>query len=93
MDELEGLVMSEPGEQTVQGRSFAVIRASGGLVYRVWAPLSANVIAVNRALKSDADLINRDPFGAGWLIRVIPTNLEGELQSLTARYVADAGRQ
>lgn len=37
-------------------------------VAEVYAPLSGVVAAVNEALADDPGLVNRDPYGAGWLI-------------------------
>jgi len=34
------------------------------------APLSGEVIAVNAALENTPDLVNSDPYGEGWMIRI-----------------------
>ena len=36
----------------------------------VIAPLSGEVVAVNEAAEADPGLINSDPYGEGWLVRV-----------------------
>ncbi len=36
----------------------------------VIAPLSGEVVAVNEAVVETPDLVNSDPYGEGWLIRV-----------------------
>ena len=36
----------------------------------VFAPLSGEVIEVNEALSDTPELINGDPYGEGWLVRV-----------------------
>jgi glycine cleavage system H protein len=36
----------------------------------VVAPLSGEIIAINEALASDPQLINEDPYGEGWLVKV-----------------------
>jgi glycine cleavage system H protein len=36
----------------------------------VIAPLSGEVTGVNEAVTENPDLVNRDPYGEGWLIRV-----------------------
>lgn len=38
----------------------------------VTAPFNAELTAVNHALDSAPDLINRDPYGAGWLVELKP---------------------
>ena len=36
----------------------------------VYAPLSGRVTAVNGALLENPELVNQDPFGEGWLLRL-----------------------
>lgn len=36
----------------------------------IYAPISGTVIEVNTALESDPGLVNRDPFGEGWLFKL-----------------------
>jgi glycine cleavage system H protein len=36
----------------------------------VYAPLAGSVLAVNDALTGAPELVNQDPYGAGWLMRV-----------------------
>ena len=36
----------------------------------IYMPLACNVIAVNEALESNPELINKDPYGDGWILRV-----------------------
>ncbi len=36
----------------------------------LYSPLSGEVIAVNEALADKPDLVNSDPYGEGWLVRV-----------------------
>ncbi len=38
--------------------------------------IDGEVVAVNEDLTGDPGLINRDPFGAGWMIKVRPTDLK-----------------
>ncbi len=55
----------------------------------VVAPLSGEVIAVNEALADNPQLINDDPYGDGWLVRVRltdPAEVEGLMDS--AAYVS-----
>jgi glycine cleavage system H protein len=36
----------------------------------VIAPLSGEIVAVNDALKDKPELINDDPYGEGWIVKV-----------------------
>ena len=55
----------------------------------VVAPLSGEVIAVNDELSNNPQLINEDPYGQGWLVRVRLSD-PGEVDSLmdAAAYVS-----
>ncbi|MEJ2085231.1 MAG: hypothetical protein P8Y44_06065, partial [Acidobacteriota bacterium] len=67
----------------VQGKCFCQMNSADGLTHRVWAPLSGRIITRNQAVTEDLELIRRDPFAAGWLVRVIPSSLEKELPRIT----------
>jgi len=36
----------------------------------IYAPASGTVVAVNEGLEDAPELVNQDPFGAGWLVRI-----------------------
>jgi glycine cleavage system H protein len=36
-------------------------------VAEVYAPIAGEIVAVNESLTEDPELVNRDPYGAGWL--------------------------
>ncbi|NYI47260.1 glycine cleavage system H protein [Nocardioides aromaticivorans] len=38
----------------------------------VYAPVSGEIVAVNEALDATPELVNNDPYGAGWLFEVAP---------------------
>lgn len=39
-------------------------------VGELYAPLTGTVVAVNQAAIDDPSLVNSDPFGEGWLVRI-----------------------
>lgn len=47
----------------------------------VYAPVSGEVIAVNEALEDAPELINDEPYGEGWIMRIRMTD-DGELDDL-----------
>ncbi|MEM1545103.1 MAG: glycine cleavage system protein H [Candidatus Methanomethylicia archaeon] len=51
-------------------------------VIDVIAPLSGIVREVNENVISNPSIINEDPYGKGWLIRIVPSNLHEELLKL-----------
>lgn len=40
----------------------------------LYAPLAGEVVAVNTALEADPAVVNRDPYGDGWMIRLRAAN-------------------
>ncbi|MDH4191625.1 MAG: glycine cleavage system protein H, partial [Betaproteobacteria bacterium] len=55
---------------------------SGKWVGPVKAPVSGELLAVNDAAVANPKIVNADPYGAGWLIRLRPTNWEAEAAGL-----------
>jgi glycine cleavage system H lipoate-binding protein len=43
---------------------------SGKTVSDLFMPISGEILEFNVKLEDDAELINKDPFGEGWMIRV-----------------------
>jgi glycine cleavage system H protein len=73
-----GVSWKHPGKQVKQGRPMAVIE-SAKWVGPFPAPLSGQITADNRlAFEEDIAVANRDPYGAGWLIRLRPSDFDGE---------------
>lgn len=54
---------------TVQMQSFGTIEAVK-TVSELFAPLSGTVVEVNTKLSDHAELINQDPYGEGWIIKI-----------------------
>ena len=40
----------------------------------IYSPVAGEIIAVNEALTSNPELVNKDPYGEGWLMRLKPSN-------------------
>jgi len=71
-DSLGELVHFEPPEEgaTISaGQSYAEVE-SVKAVSDVIAPLSGEVLEVNRAVVDAPETVNDEPYGAGWLVRV-----------------------
>jgi len=51
-------------------------------VAEILSPLSGEVLSFNKALFSEPNLINREPYGRGWIAIIRPTNLDDELEKL-----------
>lgn len=68
------------GDELTQGKPFATIE-SGKWVGKIYAPVSGEIIEVNEDVDDDASIINTDPYGDGWVVKIKPTNLD-ELNKL-----------
>jgi len=51
-------------------------------VSEVYSPVSGTVTKVNGALDSHPELVNKSPYGEGWLVEVKPSNLGSERKRL-----------
>ena len=70
----------ESGRKVSSGDACAVVE-SVKAASDVYAPVSGEVIEGNSALAETPELINQDPYGSGWLMRIRLGN-SAELESL-----------
>jgi glycine cleavage system H protein len=71
-DELGDIVyveLPEIGAQLAQFASFGVVE-SVKAVSDLFSPVSGEVTEVNADLRSSPELLNSDPFGAGWIAKI-----------------------
>ena len=59
--------LPEVGIDVTAGESFGEVESTKS-VSDIFAPLSAKVIAVNGDLDAGPEVVNSDPYGAGWLV-------------------------
>ena len=71
-DELGDIVfveLPEVGASLKQFETFGVVE-SVKAVSDLYSPLSGEVVEVNEALREGPELLNSDPFGEGWILKV-----------------------
>ena len=68
------------GEDLSRGDTFGTIEAVK-TVTDLFMPVSGEVLEFNVKLEDDAELVNKDPYGDGWMIRVSIDNPQ-ELENL-----------
>ncbi len=61
----------EAGRQLKSGDACAVVE-SVKAASDVYSPFAGTVVAGNAALAAEPELINQDPYGKGWLMRLKP---------------------
>lgn len=83
--------LPKPGASFGRMAVFGTVEAVKA-VSELFCPVAGEVIAANTALEGDPGLINRDPYGAGWMIRLRLSDPK-ELASLldAAAYTAKIG--
>jgi glycine cleavage system H protein len=57
------------GKAVKQNDTFGTIEAVKA-VSDLYAPVSGSVTEVNTELESQSELVNKDPYGKGWMIRI-----------------------
>lgn len=78
----------EAGRMLAAGDACAVVE-SVKAASDVYSPMAGEVIAGNAALATQPELVNRDPYGQGWILRLRPAG-EGGAALLDAEgYHAD----
>lgn len=68
------------GEKLSKGEAFGTIEAVK-TVSDLFMPASGEVLEINPVLNDKPEIVNKDPYGDGWMIKVKVSN-PGELDSL-----------
>jgi glycine cleavage system H protein len=95
-DQLGDIVFVElpdAGRDLEEAKPFGVVE-SVKAVSDLFAPISGAVTAINDALGSQPELVNSDPFGAGWMLTMTvadPTQLDDLLDGTAYDDLVAAG--
>jgi glycine cleavage system H protein len=65
--------LPEVGETVEAGATCGELESTKS-VSDVYAPVSGEVVARNDALDATPELVNNDPYAAGWLFEVVPSD-------------------
>ena len=63
------------GDVFAQGETMATVE-SVKAASDIYMPISGEIVAANEKLRDSPQLVNEDSFGAGWLVRLRPSNPE-----------------
>ena len=63
--------LPEPGRELQAGQECAVVE-SVKAASDVYSPISGEVVAVNEAISDSPELVNKEPYGEGWMMRIKP---------------------
>lgn len=88
LGELVYVELPDAGRAFKSGDGMAVVESTKA-ASDVYAPVSGSVVEANPALTAEPELVNTDPYGAGWLVRLQPADA-GQLNNLldAAAYTA-----
>jgi glycine cleavage system H protein len=93
LGELVYVELPDEGRSFKPGDGMAVVESTKA-ASDVYAPLAGAVIEANPALTSQPELVNTDPYGAGWLVRfqlVDQGDLTGLLDATAYTALLDTG--
>jgi len=65
--------LPDAGTSVVAGESLGEVESTKS-VSEIYAPVSGTVISRNDQLADQPELINTDPYGAGWLVEIDPSD-------------------
>ena len=64
--------LPEVGDAFEKGEAFGVVESVKS-ASDLYVPMGGEITAVNEALENTPELINRDAYGEGWMIRFLPS--------------------
>ncbi len=71
--DIVGVELPEVGSSVRAGEPAASVESVKAAA-DVYAPVSGRVVEVNERLYDEPELINRDPYGEGWMFKIEPTD-------------------
>jgi len=78
------IVSYRPVGKFYQRNKVVALVDSGKWLGPLRTPVAGTLTAVNDEVVQDANLINRSPYGRGWLVRIEPEDLERDLADLVS---------
>ena len=71
----------EPDDDIEQNRPYGTL-SSGKWTGKMQSPLSGVIVETNTVLEDTPKKVNEAPYGEGWIVKIKPSNLDGELKNL-----------
>jgi len=72
--------MPMEGDEVTKDKPFGTLE-TGKWVGKIYAPVSGEVVEYNEEVEDDALIINEDPYGKGWIIKIAPEDM-GDMDGL-----------
>jgi CheY-like chemotaxis protein/glycine cleavage system H lipoate-binding protein len=84
VESVHSVELSPAGSEVVQGGPCATVVCEGASRHVVMCPVSGRIVEANAKAGAEPAVLEKDPYFAGWLYRVLPSDLERDLQRLTS---------
>nr|WP_221377407.1 glycine cleavage system protein GcvH [Actinoplanes polyasparticus] len=75
--------LPEEGTEVTAGETFGEVESTKS-VSELYAPISGTVVSKNASLGDEPELINAEPYAAGWLVEIAPADPDAVAQLLDA---------
>jgi len=85
--------LPEVGRRLKAGEEFGTIE-SVKAVSEIYSPVSGEVIEVNGALRDKPEMVNEEPYAAGWILKLrlsAPAEVSGLMDASAYRGLVDSG--
>jgi len=79
---IESIELPDVDAELRQGGRLVRLLTTDGMAHTVWSPLGGRVSVCNQRLEEQPELLRDDPSGEGWIVRILPTDLNAELVNL-----------
>jgi len=79
---LRGVALLPAGSEVVRGRRCAGLLSADGLTHSLMSPVSGRIVESNAQAVSRRALVEKHPYGQGWLYRIAPCAPGPELEQL-----------
>ena len=63
--------LPKPGDRLEAQQAFGEIEAVKA-VSELYSPVAGEVVDINTTLDDDSGIVNRDPYGTGWMVKLTP---------------------
>jgi FixJ family two-component response regulator/glycine cleavage system H lipoate-binding protein len=81
---LKNIELMNVDDVIIQGDSCANFVSNDELVHHFLSPVGGRIIERNEILSSEITLMEKDPYFAGWIYKIIPADLEHDMKFLVS---------
>ncbi len=84
LGEIVFIELPDVGTTLDRSSTFGVIESTKS-VSDLYSPIAGEVVEVNRSVENEPDIINKNPYGEGWIIKIKAKRIEDLDSLLTAK--------